>query len=196
MEIIMPIILLIILIVSSLIFISCISNNNELNFKESILISLFFISLVTLLCNENELPIFFYINSIYYILIIIYYIKRSTTLKKFIPMKIIIGNILLIALNAIIIKMLLSLHGVQIVDLKFSEITYLHFFEPLYQFMSTTYLIILLLINFIIFIENIMFKELKNYFNKNYKINKIICIVNLIITLITFICILVLMCSN
>ena len=92
--------------------------------------------------------------------------------------------------------MLLSLHGVQIVDLKFSEITYLHFFEPLYQFMSTTYLIILLLINFIIFIENIMFKELKNYFNKNYKINKIICIVNLIITLITFIYSLVLMCSN
>ena len=178
MEIIMPIILLIILIVSSLIFISCISNNNELNFKESILISLFFISLVTLLCNENELPIFFYINSIYYILIIIYYIKRSTTLKKFIPMKIIIGNILLIALNAIIIKMLLSLHGVQIVDLKFSEITFLHFFEPLYKFMSTIYLIILLLINFIIFIENIISKELKNYFNKDYKINKTICIVN------------------
>lgn len=147
-------------------------SNYELNGKESLLysISLIVLSIVFLvnfslmpkyIVSEMSLPIILYFP----LLLLMYYIIRSVKLKKYVPIKLIIFYILMSIINVIILFFLLdntnNIDGWSALGLEF-----------IYIVLCITYVVLLLLINFTIFIINYIKKVDTNYKNTNYKVSK------------------------
>lgn len=146
--------------------------NYELNFKESLLFSISILAL-TILCLVNFSLIrisigweFALIIIIYFLLLLIlYYIIRSIKLKKYVPLKSIVGYILISIVNIVILFNILD---------KASNIGGLDALAlfVIYVIIYTIYIILLLLINVVIFIIKLIKKNNIIYKNQNYKISK------------------------
>jgi len=167
-------ILVIIGLLGGLCFLRTIKNHNyELNFKESLLFPILLL-ILTFIClfdfkllNINfDFRVCFVIVIYFLILLLIYYILRSIKHKKYVPCKVIVGYIVICVINLIILFYLL--------DSSFSNINgwdalalYIIFIV-----ISIMYFILLLLVNFIIFVIKSIKKENMSYSNVNYKISK------------------------
>ncbi len=185
-------ILVIIGLFGGLCFLRIIKNHNyELNFKESLLYSILLLILTFIflfdfkLLNINlDFRVCYVIVIYFLILLLIYYILRSIKHKKYIPYKVLIGYIIISVVNLIILFNLLNA-GTS----KINGWDALGLFI-IYIAISITYIALLVLINFIIFIIKSIKKEETSFNNISYKISKFI-LVNLFITLLIIIGVLV-----
>ena len=144
----------------------------ELNFNESLLFSISILAL-TILCladfSLTKISVgweFALIIIIYFLLLLIlYYIIRSLKLKKYIPLKAIVGYILISVVNIVILFNMLD---------KTSNIGGLDALALfiIYVIIYAIYIILLLLINTIIFIIKLIKKNNIIYKNQNYRISK------------------------
>lgn len=153
--------------------------NYELNYKESLLFPIS-ILILTILCLVDFSFIQIYVGwefsisiVIYFLaLLILYYIIRSIKLKKYIPLKSIIGYILMSVINLVVLFIILvnstsNIDGWDALGLLL-----------IYIVLLGAYLILLLLINIAISIIKIIRKDEINYKNIGYKISKF-CFINL-----------------
>lgn len=167
---------LLILIVILIIYLLCKnakSNNFDLKYKENVLFIIpTFILIFTCLFNFEyyqtkialEIPLLIF--AFFVIILVIYYVVRIIVLKKYIPLKIILFNIINNLLILYIIYMM--------ADKVTSNIDGENYFEllVLYFIVSLLYVSVLLLINIIVFIVKSIKKNHLNYNNKNYSIIK------------------------
>jgi len=147
--------------------------NYELNFKESLLFPVSTL-ILTILCLADFSLIQIYVGwefsisiVIYFLaLLVLYYITRSIKLEKYIPLKTIIGYILISVVNLVILFNLLSKFTSNISGWDALGL-YL-----VYIALCILYIVLLVSINIIIFIIKSIKKDNKNYKNINYKVSK------------------------
>lgn len=147
--------------------------NYELNFKES-LIYPFSILILTIICLVDFDLMQIYIKCeiliiivIYFLaLLSIYYIMRSIKLKKYVPMKTVIGYILISIINLVILLSLLSKSPSYIDGWSTLALYLIHIA------LSIIFIASLLSINIIVFIIKSIKKDNINYKNIDYKVSK------------------------
>lgn len=177
--------ILIVILIIYLLYKNAKSNSFDLKYKENVLFIIpTFILIFTCLFNFEyyqakivlEIPLLIFV--FFVIILIIYYVVRIIVLKKYIPLKIILFNI---------INNLLMLYIIYIMaDKVTSNIDEENYFEllVLYFIVSLLYVSVLLLINIIVFIVKSIKKNHVNYNNKNYSIIKM-SILNIVMCIMT-----------
>lgn len=171
--ILISLLILIVILIIYLLYKNAKSNNFDLKYKENVLFIIpTFILIFTCLFNFEyyqtkialKIPLLIFV--FFVIILIIYYVVRIIVLKKYIPLKIILFNIINNLLILYIIYMM--------ADKVTSNIDGENYFEllVLYFIVSLLYVLVLLLINIIVFIVKSIKKNHLNYNNKNYSIIK------------------------
>ena len=171
--ILISLLILIVILIICLLYKNAKSNNFDLKYKENVLFIIpTFILIFTCLFNFEyyqtklalKIPLLIFV--FFVIILIIYYVVRVIVLKKYIPLKIILFDIINNLLILYIIYMM--------ADKVTSNIDGENYFEllVLYFIVSLLYVSVLLLINIIVFIVKSIKKDHLNYNNKNYSIIK------------------------
>lgn len=171
--ILISLLILIVILIIYLLYKNAKSNNFDLKYKENVLFIIpTFILIFTCLFNFEyyqtkialKIPLLIFV--FFVIILIIYYVVRIVVLKKYIPLKIILFNIINNLLILYIIYMM--------ADKVTSNIDGENYFEllVLYFIVSLLYVSVLLLINIIVFIVKSIKKNHLYYNNKNYGIIK------------------------
>lgn len=171
--ILISLLILIVILIIYLLYKNAKSNNFDLKYKENVLFIIpTFILIFTCLFNFEyyqtkialEIPLLIF--AFFVIILVIYYVVRVIVLKKYIPLKIILFDIINNLLILYIIYMM--------ADKVTSNIDGENYFEllVLYFIISLLYVSVLLLINIIVFILKSIKKDHLNYNNKNYSIIK------------------------
>lgn len=171
--ILISLLVLIVILIIYLLYKNAKSNNFDLKYKENVLFIIpTFILIFTCLFNFEyyqtkialKIPLLIFV--FFVIILIIYYVVRIIVLKKYIPLKIILFDIINNLLMLYIIYMM--------ADKVTSNIDGENYFEllVLYFIVSLLYVSVLLLINIIVFIVKSIKKNHLNYNNKNYSIIK------------------------
>lgn len=163
-------VVLFLMILSIYLFYSCVKcNNYELNFKESIFYSIFILivtSCILLQFINFNLVVLYNIYFYFFILLLAYYIVRYVKLKKYIPIKVIVGYLLIDIITLItfwnIEEVIKHIDGLKFIGLFF-----------VYIVLFTIFIISLVLVNLVIFIIKIIKNDTTNYKNINYKISKL-----------------------
>lgn len=163
-------VVLFLMILSIYLFYNCVKcNNYELNFKESIFYSIFILivtSCILLQFINFNLVVLYNIYFYFFILLLAYYIVRYVKLKKYIPIKVIVGYLLIDIITLItfwnIEEVIKHIDGLKFIGLFF-----------VYIVLFTIFIISLVLVNFVIFIIKIIKNDTTNYKNINYKISKL-----------------------
>lgn len=156
-------------------------NNCELNFKESLIYSICILLLTSMFLIDYKLikintDVFMILIIYLLILLLIYYIIRTIKLKKYIPIKVIIGYTLisiasLIAYYIFLPSFTSNAYGLDII------ILYLF-----YIVLAASFTSLLIVINIITLIIKLIIKTNLDYKNKHYKISKL-ALLNIITTL-------------
>ncbi len=150
--------------------------NYELFFKESIFYNLLQLIITFYLLSSLINKSFTMIFSIYFyffILLLIYYVARYIKLKKYIPIKIIVGYILI---DIIILLIIFYIeYSVEYID----KLAYIVLFYINILFFAI-YIAMLIFINIIILIIKTIKKDNKNYKNNNYKMSRL-CFINILV---------------
>jgi len=171
--ILISLLILIVILIICLLYKNAKSNNFDLKYKENVLFIIpTFILIFTCLFNFEyyqtklalKIPLLIFV--FFVIILIIYYVVRVIVLKKYIPLKIILFDIINNLLILYIIYMM--------ADKVTSNIDGENYFEllVLYFIVSLLYVSVLLLINIIVLIVKSIKKDHLNYNNKNYSIIK------------------------
>ena len=161
-------VVLFLMILSIYLFYSCVKCNiYELNFKESIFYSIFILivtSCILLQFINFNLVVLYNIYFYFFILLLAYYIVRYVKLKKYIPIKVIVGYLLIDIITLItfwnIEEVIKHIDGLKFIGLFF-----------VYIVLFTIFIISLVLVNLVIFIIKIIKNDTMNYRNINYKIS-------------------------
>ena len=172
--ILISLLILIVILIIYLLYKNAKRNNFDLKYKENVLFIIpTFILIFTCLFNFEyyqikialEIPLLIF--AFFVIILIIYYVVRIIALKKYIPLKIILFNIINNLLMLYIIYMMANKVTSNIDGENYFELLVLYFI------VSLLYVSVLLLINIIVFIVKSIKKSHLNYNNKNYSIIKI-----------------------
>lgn len=153
-------------------------NKFELNYKENyILLAIFILLIISIDYFYNQI---FIIITILFLFLILYYIIRTIKLKKYVPLKIIIFNILIYIISIISYLFIAYIRNDSGFDaLGVAVVLYIKIM--IYFILSC----LLLIINIILSIIKSVKKSRRKYKNSKYKINYAIIIIYLFILIIT-----------
>lgn len=163
-------VVLFLIILSSYLFYNRVKcNNYELNFKESILYStliLIVTSCILLQFINFNLVVIYNIYFYFFILLLVYYIVRYVKLKKYIPIKVIVGYLLIDIIT------LITFWNIEEVIKSIDGLIYIGLFF-VYIVLFTIFIASLVLVNLVISIIKVIKKDTTNYKNINYKISNL-----------------------